>query len=325
VRILGTIAASVAVLVAALAAGCGSDSILPIRLSPTPPPAVRPALGPAMFMVRVVRLQHRQRADASVEDVWRLLGATTAPYEKRALWEANDLRMGDGAQLAADRMNELATDTADRTTQTTLRQVRENLEFTIPIGAERDAINILWSDASGRLQGRWFEKCQAQFRMVCRSDPTDPEAVRIALVPEILWGPDELHWVVNEVGNVVQKMGPSSFLLSDFAAEVRLPAKRLLVLGAKPSPGLSVGPALFCEQRGPDVWDQAFIVTVERLKPGEIPEGSSVPLSPPATAPGKTSTAAPKVTTRGPGSPATGSPIVAPKASPTAPAATATK
>jgi hypothetical protein len=99
---------------AALAGGCQSTkrpTLLPLR------PTFGDAAGAdlPMFRVRIVRLIHRVRPDAPMEDVWRLLGTTNLPHEKRALWEANDLRVGDGAQLAADRMNDLLTNTADRT------------------------------------------------------------------------------------------------------------------------------------------------------------------------------------------------------------------
>ena len=231
-----------------------------------------------MFQVRIVRLQHRASADAPVEDLWRLLGATNIPYEKRALWEANDLRIGDGAQLAADRMSELATETADRSTQVTIVQIRENSDFVIPIGGERDAIDFLWSDASGRLQGRRFEKCMAEFRLVCSNDPRDPTAVRIALVPEILYGPEEPHWVRTSGGAITQRIERSTFTLTDFAADVRLPAARLLVLGGQATPGLSLGEAFFCGEPRPGCLEQTLIITVERVKVEPLPEGGSVPL-----------------------------------------------
>jgi hypothetical protein len=272
-------------------AGCSfSDTPKePIRLRPMVPGAV--GKDSPVFQVRIVRLMHRLRADAPAEDLWRLLGSTNVPYEKHSLWEANDLRLGDGAQLAADRMNELATDTPDRTTQTTVLQIRENMDFVVPLGQERSAVDMIWTDASGRLMGRHFDRVQIQFRLVCRSDPTDPEAVRIALVPEFLSGPEELHWVPSEGGNYTQRIERGAYILSDYAAEVRLPAARLLVIGGQGTSELSLGSVIFQEHRGPDVWNQTLIMTVQRTKPGEIPKSGTMPLVQPA---GKAAKPAPK-------------------------------
>jgi len=267
------------------AGGCGSAAARqPIRLHPM---AGGPAPDVPMFQIHVVRLQHRLRPDAAAEDIWRLLGTTNVPYEKRLLWEANDLRLGDGAQLAADRMSELVTDTPDRTTQTSDVLVRENMDFVIPMGVGRDRLDIIWTDASGRIMGRHFEKAVAQFRLVCRADPDNADVVRMALVPEVLWGPEEMHWIRTEVGGVVQRLDRASFVLTDFAAEVRLPPSRLLVLGGRLSSDLSLGGALFYERRGPDVWVQTLIITAGRVKPGPAPLGGSVPFLAPGGVPAK--------------------------------------
>jgi len=267
------------------AAGCGSAAARqPIRLHPM---AGGPAPDVPMFQIHVVRLQHRLRPDAAEEDIWRLLGTTNVPYEKRLLWEANDLRLGDGAQLAADRMSELVTDTPDRTTQTSDVLVRENMDFVIPVGIGRDRLDIIWTDASGRIMGRHFEQAVAQFRLVCRVDPDTADAVRIALVPEVMSGPEEMHWVRTEVGGVAQRLGRASFVLTDFAAEVRLPPTRLLVLGGRLSSDLSLGGALFYERCGPDVWVQTLIITAVHVKPGPAPQGDSVPFLAPGGVPAK--------------------------------------
>lgn len=272
--------------VAALAAaGCdrpapaGRDAI---RLKPMP--GDPSAAGIPLFQVRVVRLQHRLRPDAPIEDVWRLLGTTNVPYEKRSLWEANDLRLGEGAQLAADRMNELVTETADRAANVHTLMVRENTDFVIPVGGERDTLDLVWSDPDGRLLGRCFEDAVVEFRLVCRSDPDDPKAARIALAPEVRYGKDEMRWVRTEAG-MVQRMARSTLVLSDLAAEVRLVPGRLLVLGGRRSSDISLGGAMFYERRGPDSWYQTIIVTAERAQPGQVPEGATVPfLAPPKPA-----------------------------------------
>ena len=267
-------------------AGCGPTAARqPIRLHPMADGG--PAPDTKMFQVRVVRLQHRLRPDAAVEDIWRLLGTTNVPYEKRLLWQANDLRLGDGAQLAADRMSELATDTPDRTTQASTVLVRENVDFVIPIGSERYQLDTIWTDASGGIIGRHFEKALAQFRLVCRSDPDDSDAARIALVPEVIWGPEAMHWVRSEDGRITQRMERASFVLTDLAAEVRLPPTRLLVLGGRHSSDLSLGGALFYEHRGPDVWAQTLIITAGRAKPEPTPRGETVPFLTPGGAPTK--------------------------------------
>jgi len=261
-----------------------------VTLRPTAP-AEGPT-GTPMYNLRLVILKHRVRPDAPVEDIWRLLGTTNLPYEKRALWEVNDLRIGDGAHLAADRLSDLATETPDRTVHVSTLQVRENMDFTISLGGERDLLDLLWTDAAGRLQGRHFTKALAEFRVVCRSDPADPDAVLIAMAPEVLSGPEELHWVRTEAGPA-QRIGRSSFLLADLAAEVRLGPGRLLVIGSRRSGDLSPGGALFQERRGPDTWLQTIILTAERAKPGQLPPGGKVPFLTPPKPPAPTKSAAP--------------------------------
>jgi hypothetical protein len=266
----------------ALAAGCNKPPPAPrpgVTLRPTVP-ADSLARTP-MFNLRVVILKHRVRPDAPVEDIWRLLGTTNVPYEKRALWEANDLRLGDGAHLAADRLSDLVTETPDRMAFASTLQVLENMDFTVSLGGERDLLDVLWTDASGRLQGRHFTKALAEFRVVCRGDPKDPDAVLIALAPEVLYGPEELRWVRTEAGPI-QRMARASCLLTDLAAEVRLGPGRLLVIGCRRTSDLSPGGAMFQERRGPDAWLQTIILTAERAKPGELPSGGKVPFLTPA-------------------------------------------
>lgn len=241
--------------------------------------------GPAsvpMFGVRIVRLRHRLRPDAPVEDIWRLLGTTNVPHEKRALWEANDLRLGDGANLAADRLNQLLAETPDRTVKVSELLVRENLDFLISVGGERDTLQLLWTDASGRLLGRHFDQALAEFRVVCRTDPADPDAVRIALVPEVRYGKERLRWVRTGQGTV-QRMVRAAFPISDLAVEVRLPSGRLLVIGGRSptgGPGLSLGSAIFFQRHGPDTWCQTIILTAERALPGRVPESGKIPFLP---------------------------------------------
>jgi hypothetical protein len=249
------------------------------------PVADAAAIAP-MFEIRMVVLSHRVRPDAPIEDIWRLLGTTNVPYEKRALWETNDLRLGDGARLAADRLNALATETPDRTAQARMLYTRENLDFAIPLGGERGAIDFLWTDAAGRLAGRHFDRALVQLQCVCRGDPDDPAGVRLAIVPEVLYGAGELRWV--QVGNsLTQRTVRPSFVLTDLAAEVRLAPGRILVIGprtaapgGKATPDLSLGAAFLHERRGPDLWTQTIILTAERMAPGKAPEGGSIPLMP---------------------------------------------
>ena len=316
----------VVLLALALAAGCApaTPPTQPMHLRHTPGPDT--SIDSPMFQIRLVVLSHRQRPDAPLEDIWRLLGTTTVPYEKRALWEINDLRLGDGARLAADRMNTLATETPDRTTQVRMLYARENFDFPVPLGGEHNTLDFLWIDAAGRLSGRHFDKAVAQLRCVCRSDPDDPTAVRLALVPEVLYGPEELRWV--QTGNsVTQRSVRASFVLTDMAAEVRFVPGRLLVIGpriaapgGKATPELSLGAALMYERRGPDLWTQTIILTVERAVPGKIPEGGSIPLVPglkPAQPTKPTGPATPVAPSGQP--PAAGTPSPAADQTPTAP------
>jgi len=287
------------VLAAMAAAGCENSSSAP-RQGVTLRPTIPEGGATPKFNVRVVLLRHRVRPDAPVEDIWRLLGTTNVPHEKRALWEANDLRLGDGAHLAADRLNELVTGTSDRSAHASALQVIENMDFAVAAGGEHDQMEVLWTDAAGRLNGRQFTRALAQIRAVCRGDPQEPGAVRLALVPEVLYGPEELRWVRTETG-AVQRLLRASCMLSDLAAEVRLGPGRILVIGGRHTSELSPGGALFMERRGPDKWTQTIILTAERARPGEVPEGGKVPFLRPPKAP----------PTKGP---ATKPPIPAPKA-----------
>ncbi|MCX5685784.1 MAG: hypothetical protein NT049_19180 [Planctomycetota bacterium] len=303
---------------AAIAAGCApaTPPSQPLHLRPMPT-SETPAMAP-MFQIRLVVLSHRLRPDAPIEDIWRLLGTTNLPYEKWALWETNDLRLGDGARLAADRMNTLATETPDRTAQVRLLYARENFDFAIPLGGERDALDFLWADADHRLSGRHFDRALVQLRCVSRGDPDDPNAVRLAIVPEVLYGAEEMHWV--QTGNSVsQKMIRASFVLSDMAAEVRLTPGRILVIGprsvaaatGKATPDLSLGAALMNERRGPDLWTQTIVLTAERVAPDQLPENGSIPLMPNL-----------KPTPTKPGGPATAPPAGTKPATPGTPGAT---
>ena len=269
---------------ALLAVGCATaPPSQPVRLRPLPG-VDAPAAAP-MFHIRMVTLSHRMRPDAPVEDIWRLLGTTNVPYEKRTLWETNDLRLGDGARLAAERMNQLATETPDRAAHVQVLFVRENFDFAIPAGGERDTVDILWTDAAGRMAGRHFDRAITQFRCVCRSDPEDPAALHLALMPEVAYGPEEMRWV--QVGNsVTQKMLRATFPLTDLAAEVRLVPGRLLVIGGRiPGTGkgaadLSLGGVFFHGRRGPDTWSETIILTAERTRPGQVPESGTIPFMP---------------------------------------------
>jgi len=254
----------------------------PITLKPLVPKG-----GPSaktMFQVRTVLLQHRLRPDAPIEDVWRLLGTTGLSHETRSLWEANDLRLGDGAGLAAERLNDLLAETPDRTAKVRDLLVPENLDFAIALGGERETIDLVWTDAAGRLVGRHFEGAAIRFRAVCRRDAAEPAAVCIAIVPEVQYGPERMRWVRTEKGPT-QRMGRASCVLSDLAAEVRLLPGRLLVLGSTSpaaGPGISFGRAAFFERRGPDTWQETIILTVQPAAPGKVPAGGKVPFLPPA-------------------------------------------
>jgi len=283
VRAIGLIGACLLVCLV-VAAGCGRPAAATrggINLKPMTPDAASVAV--PMFQVRVVRLQHRRRPDAPVEDIWRLLGTANVPHEKRALWEANDLRLGDGAGLAAERLNELLTETPNRQAHVSELLVRENLDFVISLGGERDALDLLWTDAGGRLLGRHFDQALAQFRFVCRTDPADPAVVRIALAPEVLYGTERMRWIRAERG-LIQQMGRDAFVLTDLAAEVALRPGRMLAIGGRApaeGPGLSFGGAVFFECRGPDMWYQTLILTAQRAAPGPATQGGRVPFLPP--------------------------------------------
>jgi len=283
-RLVASIAAYLAAGAVLALSGCrGPSAPPPHELVPARPAAAGariPPDAPLMFHLRVVRLHHRVRADAPIEDIWRLLGTTSAPYEKRALCEVNDLRFGDGGRLAADRMNELAADTADHTAQTTSVLVRENMDFFLSLGAERESLDLVWTEAGGKLVGRRFDTAFPGLRVVCRSDPEDPAGARIAFAPEVLYGPETMRWVRNEAGTFSPQLARSSFLPGDLAAEVRLAASRMLVIGGRRGSDLSLGGAMFNEKRGPDLWAQTIVLTAERVQPDRKPAMAAPALLP---------------------------------------------
>jgi len=226
-----------------------------------------------LYQVRIVRLRHRLRPDAPVEDVWRLLGTTGVPHDKQALWQANDLRLGEGGQMAAERLNELLGKTADRTCQISRLAVRENLDFVIALGELRPTLNLVWTDADGRLGGRHFEEASARFRLVCRRSPTDPRAVCIALAPEVAYGKQRMRFVRTEHG-FTQRMRPDIVQVPDLEAEVCLQPGRLLVIGGRRTSDVSVGGAFLFEPHGPDAWQETLIVTAE---PAATPAAPAAP------------------------------------------------
>jgi hypothetical protein len=186
--------------------------------------------------------------------------------------------------LAAERMNELVVQTSDRTVQVTELLVRENSDFLITLGSEREDLEVLWTDAAGRVSGRRFSGAQPGLHFVCRRDASDPTAVCVAFVPEVTYGSEVLHWVQTESGPV-QQAGRQEFTATELAAEVRLALGRMLVLGGERRSPVSLGGALFYEQRGPDLWAQTLILTAVEVPLTKVPEGTRVPFLPPAPRP----------------------------------------
>jgi len=236
------------------------------------------------FRVRVVRLVHRIRPDAPVEDVWRLLGTTDVPYEKGGLWSANDLRLGEGARLAAERLNGLVAQSSDRTVHVAELLVRENIDFRITLGPERENLEVLWTDAAGRVSGRRFAAAQPGLRLVCRRAAPGSPAVCVAFVPEVTYGAEALRWVQTPSGPA-QRSGRLEFTATDLAAEVGLAPGRMLVLGAERRSPVSLGGAFFYEQRGPDLWAQTIVLTAEEVPLTKVPPGTTIPFLPPAPGP----------------------------------------
>jgi len=253
--------------VASVLAGCDGWTRSPeasgdgLRLKPMVLPSGDDSQ-PRLYQVRIVRLRHRLRPDAPVEDVWRLLGTTGVPHEKRALWQANDLRLGEGGQMAAERLNELLAETADRTCQVSRLAVRENFAFVIGLGESRPTLDVVWTDAGGRLGGRHFEEASARFRVVVRRSPDDPRAVCIALAPEVAYGKQRMRFIRTEHG-FTQRMMPDIVQVPDLEVEVCLQPGRLLVIGGKRTSDVSVGGAFLFEPQGPDTWQETLIVTAE--------------------------------------------------------------
>ncbi len=226
---------------------------------------------PPMYQVQVVRLRHRMRPDAPLEDTWRLLGTTRVPHEKRALWQANDLRLGEGGHLAAERLQELVRESPDRTARFSRLVIPAGNDFVVDSGPPQTGLDVVWTGADGRLAGRRFQRATPRFRLVCRTVPDDPKAVIIALVPEIAYGEQRLRYKRTEHG-FTQRMGRDRFTPADLAAEVRLDPGRMLAIGADRSSDVSLGAALCYERRGPDLWKQTLLISARALPPGTVPE-----------------------------------------------------
>ncbi len=240
-----------------------------------------------MYRVHVVRLRHRMRPDAPEEDVWRLLGAQAVPDGKARLWFQNDLLIGEGAGIAADRVEALLTETPDREVATSEIRVRENFDFRLSLGFERDTLDFVWTE-DGELRGRHFEAARADLRFVCRRDPDNPDAVVLAVVPEVSHGEERLKWVETAAGFTKQMVRPR-FTLDALAVEAALRPGRMLVVGGRRRSPVSLGAVWFYDRRGPDLWKQTLILTAELYLPGAEPEagpGLTVPeASKPAPAP----------------------------------------
>ncbi|MFO8012216.1 MAG: hypothetical protein R6X20_02810 [Phycisphaerae bacterium] len=274
-NLLAFILLAAAVLAAVALPGCtwwnrdGEDDGERLVIRPMPPGGGEDA--PRMYQVQVVRLRHRIRPDAPLEDTWRLLGTTGLPHEKRALWRANDLRLGEGGRLAAARLQELVHETPDRTVRFSRLVIPENNAFVVESHPGRTGLDVVWTDAEGRLAGRRFDRATPRFRLVCRPVPDAPQAVCIALVPEIAYGEQRLRYERTEHG-FTQRMGRDRFTPADLAAEVRLDPGRMLVVGGERSSDVSLGAALCYERRGPDLWKQTLLLSVRALPPGTVPE-----------------------------------------------------
>jgi hypothetical protein len=192
--------------------------------------------------------------------------------------------LGDGARLAAERMNELLVQTSDRTVQIAELLVRENMDFLVTLGAEREDLEVLWTDAAGRVSGRRFSGAQPGLRLVCRRDASAPATVCIAFVPGVAYGAEALRWVQTESGPA-PRAGRQEFTATDLAAEVRLAPGRMLVLGGRRRSPVSLGGAFFYEQRGPDLWAQTIVLTAEEVPLAKVPPGTTIPFLPPAPGP----------------------------------------
>ncbi len=269
------IAVCAAVAAAALSAGgCedwGRQPSDPVVLKASP--AGAGPNQPLTYVVRIVRLRHRRRPDAPVDDTWRLLGTTTVPHEKRALWQANDLRLGEGGAMAAQYLTDLLAETPDRTVRTSRLTIPENVDFVVETGRPRTGLDLVWTDRSGRLGGRHFDAATTRFRCVCRRRPDDPEAVCIALAPEVAYGQQRMRYKRTPHG-VTQRMARGTFTPPDLSAEVSLAPGRLLLVGAEPSSEVSVGGAFFLQRRGPDAWTETLILSARPLAPGAAPEAA---------------------------------------------------
>lgn len=223
-----------------------------------------------MYRVRVVRMLHRLRPDAEEDDLWSVLNAAAVPHEKQAMWRANDLRLAKGESPAAEVMQNLLAASPDREVKVHTIYVRENHDFRVSFGPQREAVDILWADETGRLRGRHFEEARLEFRVVCRRLPEAPETVAVGIVPEVPYGKQRLRWVRTENG-YTQQAGQARFTLSELAVEVPLETGRLLVLGGERSSEISLGGAYFYERRGPDLWVQTAVFTAVPIPAAEVP------------------------------------------------------
>jgi len=286
-RRVTAIALSAAALAAGVLTGCGpwdrpDEADDGLVLKPMRPGAGEDA--PRMYQIQIVRVRHRLRPDAPLEDTWRLLGTTGVPHQKRALWRANDLRLAEGGQLAAERLQALVRETPDRTVRFSRLVIPENHDFVIESGTARPEMTVVWTDAAGRLAGRRFGQATPRFRLVCRRAADDPRAVAIAVVPEVAYGRERVHFRRTDRG-YARRTGRDQFTPMDLSAEIRLDPGRMLVLGGRRSSEVSLGATLFFQRRGPDLWEQTLLISARALTPAAAAEADTSRTVDPAVPP----------------------------------------
>lgn len=243
--------------------------------------------GKPAFQLRFTFIRHRMAASAKSDDLWRFFDEGVLPEDARALWNKNDLRAGLGGQIAVDRVNKLLTTRSeDYTFIQKVVGLREGTEMAVALtgsialpatgGSRRgEVIRLLYENETGQKMGRSFTDTAVRFIIRCRTDPDDPEYIRIKMTPQVVHGREVPRFVRTRTGIVSRRTRPR-FTFGFLSAEVRVPPKNVLILGGRQTSPLSLGGHFFFDRQATDTWSTIVVIVPERVV-GEVaaPENPS--------------------------------------------------
>ncbi|MDK1031597.1 MAG: hypothetical protein QGD94_06300, partial [Planctomycetia bacterium] len=138
-----------------------------------------------------------------------------------------------------------------------------------------EVIRLLYENETGQKMGRSFTDTAVRFIIRCRTDPDDPEYIRIKMTPQVVHGREVPRFVRTRTGIVSRRTRPR-FTFGFLSAEVRVPPKNVLILGGRQTSPLSLGGHFFFDRQATDTWSTIVVIVPERVV-GEVaaPENPS--------------------------------------------------